>query len=116
MRLADIIAVFLIQPHAQIAALKDEIRRMKLEFSIIFASLHRDLEASRLDGASQAAAAKLRVDVQTGKELHASPKRVTSSTAALEEIASPEKVTLGDLHHFSKQQKTIIIRLSKLAW
>ncbi len=90
---------------------------MKLEFSIIFASLHRDLEASRLDGASQAAATKLRADAQTnaqtGKQLHASPKRVTSSTANLEEIASPEKVTQGDLHHFSNSRRLLLLFVSQ---
>ena len=69
---------------------------MKLEFAVVFAQLQRDLEDARASGASRQLADKQRVDAQSSQLLHASPKRVTSSTANLEEIPPPEKVTAGD--------------------
>ncbi len=69
---------------------------MKLEFAVVFAQLQRDLEDSRSSGASRQVADKQRADAQSSQLLHAVPKRVTSSTANLEDIPAPEKVSAGE--------------------
>jgi len=75
-----------------VAALKDEIRRIKLEFSIIFADLQRQLTSSQSENAPKHA--KLtQSDIETAR--HAQPKVVTSATCNLEDIPPPEKITAG---------------------
>ena len=69
---------------------------MKLEFAVVFAEMQRDLEAARTSGASRKAEEKLRLKTNADDtQRHAMPKVVTSSTANLEEIPQPEKITAG---------------------
>ena len=71
---------------------------MKVEFSLIFAELQRELQTSQGNGKSTKAAAKQLADASAGSSeaRHAEPKVVTSATANLEEIPSPEKITAGN--------------------
>ncbi len=69
---------------------------MKLEFALVFADMQRDLETACSAGATRKADEKKRLKTSTDEQLrHAAPKVVTSSTANLEDIAKPEKITPG---------------------
>jgi hypothetical protein len=69
---------------------------MKLEFAVVFAEMQRDIEAARTSGASKKAEEKMRLKTNADDlQRHAMPKVVTSSTANLEEIPQPEKITAG---------------------
>jgi hypothetical protein len=76
--------------------MKDEIRRMKVEFALIFAEMQRQLQAAQDTGSAAKAATKLIADSSNSDNRHAVPKIVTSATANLEEIPSPEKITAGN--------------------
>ncbi len=78
---------------------------MKVEFALVFAELQRQLQTAQDSGNATKAAAKMMADASSSEVRHASPKVVTSATANLEEIPSPEKITAGDRSLLSPSER-----------